>query len=124
MSSRRLAQAGDVLLAALAQNVPPGTEQQGTRPVIVIANPGRLGPQRFPVIVIVPLTTATGKWAEANPTLYPTLPAGAGGLPARSTVLLDQIQAVDATRVRKYFGTLEPVEYATLRQGIVQMLAL
>ena len=89
-----------------------------------MANPVISGPQRFPVIVIVPLTTATGSWAEANPTLYPTLSAGAGGLPQSSTVLLDQIQAVDATRVRKYFGTLEPEEYATLRQGIVKMLAL
>ena len=118
---RRLVQPGDVLLAQIAQNVPAGVEQQGTRPVVVVASPAALGPQRFAVVVIVPLTKATGEWVDNNPTLYPRLAAGQGGLPLNSTALIDHVQAVDATRVLKRYGTLDQEAYATIRTGLEQM---
>lgn len=119
---RRLAEPGDVLLAAIAQNVPPGVEQQGVRPVVVVGVPARLGPQRFPVIVIVPLTKASGPWVEINPTLYPRLTAGQGGLPLESTALIDHVQAVDATRVLKRYGTLEADAFRPILEGLEKML--
>ena len=118
---RRLVQPGDVLLAQIAENVPPGVEQQGTRPVVVVASPAALGPQRFGVVVIVPLTTATGAWVDGNPTLYPRLAAGQGGLPLSSTALVDHVQAVDATRVLKRYGTLDQEAYAPIKTGLEQM---
>lgn len=118
---RRLAAPGDVLLVEIAQNVPPGVEQQGARPVVVVASPAALGPQRFAVIVIVPLTKATGGWARDNPTLYPRLAAGQGGLPLESTVLIDHVQAVDATRALKRYGTLHADAYRPIQTGLEQM---
>lgn len=122
MSRERPVRPGDVLLAAIAENIPPGSEQQGARPVVVVANPATsTGPQRFDVIVIVPLTTATGPWATANPVLYPPLEPGQGGLPQRSTALLDHIQALDVKRVRKFYGSLDADGYQPIAHGLEQM---
>lgn len=118
---RRLTKPGDVLLAQIAQNLPPGVEQQGVRPVVVVAAPAHLGPQRFPIVVIVPLTKATGSWAESNPILYPRLRAGQGGLPLDSTAMIDHVQAVDATRVLKRYGTLENEAFAPIKTGLEKM---
>lgn len=115
---RRLARPGDVLLAQIAHNLPPGVEQQGVRPVVVVAAPAHLGPQRFPIVVIVPLTRATG---SCNPTLYPRLAAGQGGLPLDSTAMIDHVQAVDATRVLKRYGTLENEAFAAIKTGLEKM---
>lgn len=120
---RRLTKPGDVLLVAIPQNLPPGVEQQGVRPVVVVATPAQLGPQRFPVVVIVPLTKATGPWAASNPTLYPRLTAGQGGLPLDSTALIDHVQAVDATRVIKRLGALEGEALAPITTGLEKMFA-
>ena len=120
--TRRPVSPGDVLLARIAENVPPGHEQQGTRPVVVIASPSEIGPQRFPVVVVVPLTRAYGAWAKANPLLYPRLAAGQGGLPVESTALVDHVQAVDATRVLKRYGTLDDETSAPIRRGLERLL--
>jgi len=56
---------GDVVLITLPSHQPKGYEQEGKRPAIVV---GILdGELRYPVVLVVPLTTQTGKWAEANP---------------------------------------------------------
>jgi mRNA interferase MazF len=109
---------GDVLLVALPSHEPRGHEQEGVRPAIVIGIPW--GPVRYPVVIVVPLTTQSGIWARENPTLYFPLPAGAGGIPKASIVLIDQVRAVDVRRVRGYLGTLgeevfEPILNALLR---------
>jgi len=104
VGNRSLVEAGDVVLAALPSHSPSGREQEGTRPVVVAGVPPE--PLRYPVVVVVPLTTQRGTWAEANPAIYPTLEPGAGGLPAEPTVLLDQVRAIDARRVVQYLGTL------------------
>jgi mRNA interferase MazF len=118
---RRRVKPGDVLLAQIAQNLPPGSEQQGTRPVVVVAAPAQLGPQRFDVLVIVPLTRATGAWADNNPALYPRLTAGQGGLPLSSTAMIDHVQAIDAARVLKRYGTLEGEAFTAIRTGLEKL---
>jgi mRNA interferase MazF len=120
---RRFAKPGDVLLAQIPENVPPGNEQQGTRPVVVVATPSHLGPQRFAALVIVPMTKTTGSWAESNPTLYPRLEAGQGGLPSSSTAMIDHVQAIDATRVLKQYGTLEDETFNLIKTGLQKMFA-
>lgn len=114
---------GAVLLAQIADNLPPGSELQGTRPVIVVAVPEQIGPQRFPVLVVVPLTKATGRWVERNPVLYPRFKAGQGGLSLDSTALIDHVQAVDRTRVIKGYGYLTADEFAPIKVGLERMLA-
>ena len=112
---------GDVLFAAIPENVPPGVEQQGLHPAVVVATPSNTGPQRFNVLTIVPLTTATGPWIRGNPTLYPHLSAGQGGLNMDTTAMIDHVQAIDVTRVQKVYGTLTLDEFAPIKTGLEQM---
>ncbi|MBE3588159.1 MAG: type II toxin-antitoxin system PemK/MazF family toxin [Thermoanaerobacteraceae bacterium] len=110
---------GDTLLIALPSHDPRGHEQEGVRPVIVVGVPQ--GPMRFPVVIVVPLTTRSGPWANRNPALYLTLPPGAGGIPRASTVLIDQVRAVDARRVRAYLGTLEEAAFEPIRNSLLKI---
>ena len=64
-------------------------EQQGNRPAIIVGVP--LGTIRYPLVVLVPLTTQVGSWVEVNPKIYPVLSKGVGNLRQRSVVLLDQV---------------------------------
>ena len=114
---------GDVLRVRLPQRIPPGHEQEATRPAVVVGMPNRLGPPRFPLIIVAPLTTDRGQpWAAASPALYPQLPAGAGGLRGNSLVLLDQICALDPARVDGFMGALPHQAYQTIRDLLLRML--
>jgi mRNA interferase MazF len=95
-------------------------EQQGVRPAVVVGIPP--GETRYLLVVIAPLTTRIGQWAQQNPVIYPQLPAGTGGLTQNSVVLLDQIRAIDAQRIIKYIGSLAPKQYAPIAAGINQLL--
>ncbi len=114
---------GWVLRVNLAQRVPSGHEQEGLRPVIVVGLPSLAGQARYPVIVVVPLTTDRGqKWVHASPTLYPKIPSGVGGLPKDSIVLLDQIQIIDANRVVLKLGELKKAEMGPIAKGLKKIL--
>lgn len=54
----RAAVPGDVLLIALPSHDPKGHEQEGLRPAIVVGIPR--GPVRYPVVIVVPLTSKSG----------------------------------------------------------------
>lgn len=76
-----------------------GHEQGGRRPVLVIQND--IGNQFSPVTIVAPLTTAFSS------RVYPTevrVAAGTGGLPEASSVLLNQIKAIDKTRLETRIG--------------------
>lgn len=109
---------GDVLLARLPQLTPPGSEQSGTRPVLVVALPNRLGVPRYPMVIAAPMTTQLGGWVIGSPDLYPVLHAGVGGLIRASVVMLDHLRGVDAYRILKPLGTLSEGEYAPIRERL------
>ena len=113
---------GDLVLVALPIHNPPGREQQGTRPAVVVGVPS--GEMRYPIVAIAPLTTATGSWSSNNPTLYPLLEAGVGDLYRSSIVLLPQVRGIDVRRVVRYLGTLTSEEYAPIREGLTQLFGL
>ncbi|HAG08004.1 MAG TPA: hypothetical protein DCK87_00305 [Desulfotomaculum sp.] len=46
---------GDILLIALPSHDPSGHEQEGVRPAIAVGVPQ--GHVRYPVVIVVPLTT-------------------------------------------------------------------
>jgi mRNA interferase MazF len=71
-------QRGDIVVALFPQQIPSMHEQQGTRPAIIVGVP--FGKVRYPLIVVVPLTTQIGQWAEANSAIYLVLQKGAGNL--------------------------------------------
>jgi len=76
-----------------------GHEQGGWRPVLVIQND--IGNQFSPTTIVAPLTTAFSS------RVYPTevrVEAGAGGLPQASSVLLNQIKAIDKDRLEERIG--------------------
>jgi mRNA interferase MazF len=78
-----------LLWADLGPRLPPGHEQQGGRPVLLVGVPSKLGPARFPMLIVAPVTSDRDQpWAQSAPTLYPRLEVGVGGLPRSSLVLL------------------------------------
>jgi mRNA interferase MazF len=121
--ARDILSVGDVIVAALPEQVPPGREQQGYRPVIVVGVPEALGTLRYAMLLVIPLTTYRGQqWAIASPALYPVLVAGEGALPTRSIALLDQVRSLDKTRISRYMGTLTSEQYQPILNGLSKMI--
>lgn len=91
---------GDVYLAILDPT--QGSEQSGTRPVIIVS--------RDPinatsvVVIIVPVTSRTNKSH-----IYPShveMKVGEGGLTADSVALCEQVRAIARSRLQKHLGHL------------------
>lgn len=113
---------GDVLLVSLPVHTPAGHEQEGLRPAVVVAAPAL--EMRYPLVIIVPLTTQSGPWTERNPAVYPSLSAGTGGLTRSSVVLIDQVRALDLRRAPAYIGSLAPEEVARSQAGLRLLFGL
>lgn len=107
---------GDVVIVEVPAHAPGGREQEGIRPAVVAGAP--VGPLRFPLLMVVPLTTACGAWQTANPVTYPPIPAGTAGLPKLSIALTDQLRAIDRQRLRAYVGALTAAEYGPIHAAI------
>jgi len=122
MRERRLS-VGDIILISLPQHLPAGHEQSGLRPAIVAGLPDILGKPRYPILFVVPLTTRIGQWARKNPQLYPILTAKTGGVPQKSAILLDQLRAVDASRVSGCIGAVERKMAKYIQNQLMKMIA-
>ena len=107
---------GDVLWADLPQRHPHGHEQAGRRPVVVVAVPETIQPIPYRLLVVVPVTRTRLKGP-----LFPTIPAGAGGLPSESTALTNQVLSLDAVRLVGRLGRLSPEEYKDI-EGAFRLL--
>lgn len=115
----------DIVIASFPESDPQGHEQVGTRPAVVLGLPRSLGKPRFDLVLLAPMTTAkTQSWAKRSPKLYPVLESGAGGLPAPSLVLLDQVRVLDSERIGRHVGTLTTEQYAPILEGVKAMLEL
>ena len=92
---------GDVFMANLEPR--EGSEQGGTRPVVVVS---RDAINRFsPVVVICSITDAGNKKK-----IYPShvkVAAGTAGLKLDSIVVCEQIRAISKTRLRSQLGKFE-----------------
>ncbi len=78
---------------------------------------------RFPMVLLVPLTSANPSretWASTGASLYPRQAAGAGGgaIVVDSFALLDQVSAIDATRVTAVRGKLDAAEVQPILDGL------
>lgn len=90
-----------VFLADLNPTI--GSEQRGTRPVMVVSDEefNRL----MPVVTILPITSLKkGRRVYPNEAL---LPAGSGGLDMESLVLAHQIRTIAKERLVTQLGTIE-----------------
>ena len=117
----KLPAVGDVYVALLPTRVPPGHEQHGHRPVVVV---GRPEPARFPMVIAIPLSSRVGAWQPANPGLYPILAVGSGGLVRESVALIDHVQGVDERRLVSWLGALTLAEQQPLADGLRLVLGL
>jgi mRNA interferase MazF len=92
---------GDIYQADL--NPTQGSEQFGTRPVVIVSRDAIN--EHSPVIIIVPITGA-----ENKSRLYPThvqLGAGIGGLAKDSIAVTEQVRAIAKTRLKTNIGQLK-----------------
>jgi len=110
---------GDVILISLPTHNPKGHEQEGIRPAIVVGVPK--GAVRYPVIIVVPLTTWSGSWTRKNPSLYPFILQGTAGITRDSIALLDQVRAVDVQRVQYYLGSLEKEQFNPIKRNLLRI---
>ena len=83
---------GDIYYADLSPVV--GSEQGGTRPVIVLQN--NTGNRFYPTIIVAPFTSNKGK--KMLPT-HLLMKSEETGLPKDSIVLLEQVRSIDKSRM-------------------------
>ena len=91
---------GDIYYAEL--NPVVGSEQGGTRPVLIISN--NTGNRYSPTVIIAAITGKTHTKAKL-PTH--TEVKEFKGLDRDSVILLEQIRTIDKQRLRDYLGTLD-----------------
>ena len=90
---------GDLYYAELDPIV--GSEQAGTRPVLVVSND--IGNQYSPVIVIVPITSRRIGKKQLPTHVEVRIPEL---LKNDSTALTEQIRTIDKLRLKEYIGSL------------------
>jgi mRNA interferase MazF len=77
-----------------------GSEQGGTRPVLVIQND--VGNRHSPTIIVAPITTQVKKtWLPTHVEVPPFW-----GLPEQSMAMLEQVRTIDKSRFGDYVGCL------------------
>ena len=94
----RQTQRGDIYYANLAPVV--GSEQGGTRPVLVIQN--NIGNNHSTTIIVAAIT---GYVKGKHQPTHVRLKGAACGLFRVSTVLLEQIRTIDKSRLAEYMGS-------------------
>lgn len=121
--TEQILQIGDVITAKFPSQNPSGREQEGYRPAIVVGIPSRLGKLRFPLVLVIPMTTDRGQeWADINPNLYVRFSAGVANLKSPSIALLDQVRAIDVSRIVAYRGSLTPQQYEAIAESLQKII--
>ena len=95
----RMIKRGDIFYAEL--NPVIGSEQGGTRPVLVISND--IGNKYSPTVIIAPITSRTHTKAKL-PTH--TEVKNFDKLDKDSIILLEQIRTIDKQRLKQYVGMI------------------
>ena len=90
---------GDIFYAEL--NPVIGSEQGGTRPVLVISN--NTGNRHSPTVIIAPITSRTH--TKAKPPTH-TEVKDFEKLYKDSIILLEQIRTIDKQRLKQYIGMM------------------
>ena len=102
---------GDIYFADLDPVI--GSEQGGKRPVLLIQND--LGNRFSPTVIILPLTSRTGK--KPLRTHVPVAPPQ-GGITKPSIILCEQVRTVEKSRLIKHLGTLPPEKMALVERAL------
>ena len=102
---------GDVYMAGLDPVV--GSEQGGTRPVVIIQND--TGNRHAPTVIAVPVTSSGGK--PRLPT-HALLPCGDGGLWRDSIALCEQVRTLEKSRLGRRLGALGPQSLRAVERAL------
>lgn len=96
-----------------------GSEQGGSRPVVVIQN--NSGNRHAPTLIVAMITSKTSKNGQL-PTHY--LLKENPALDEPSVVLLEQLRTIDKRRVREYLGRTSKGEMLAIDKALVKSLSL
>lgn len=108
---------GDVFLVSLDPVI--GSEQGGTRPVLVVQND--VGNQHSPVTIVASVTTKS----FAKPYLTNvSLPRAVSGLRHDSTVMLNQLRTIDRRRLVRWLAHLDSAVLERVDEALRISLAL
>lgn len=102
---------GDLYSACLDPVV--GSEQGGTRPVLVVQND--VGNRYSPTVIVLAVT------GQINKTRLPThvaIEARGNGLMKDSVILAEQIRTLDKRRLRERIGTVSPETMEKVSQAL------
>ena len=107
---------GDIYIANL--NPFRGSEQGGTRPVLVLQNND--GNYYCPTLIVAPLSSKLKK--TDLPTHF--LLEKGGGLATDSIVELEQIKTIDKSRVKRYVGKITLEQMSGVEDAIRESLGM
>ena len=108
---------GDICYAEL--NPVVGSEQGGTRPVLIISND--IGNSHSPTVIIAAITGRTQTKAKL-PTH--TEVKDVEGLDRDSIILLEQIRTIDKQRIKNHMGTMPDNIMARVDKALAISLAM
>ena len=108
---------GDIYYAEL--NPVIGSEQGGTRPVLIISND--IGNRHSPTVIVAAITSRVHTNAK-----LPTHTAirDFEGLNKDSIILLEQIRTIDKKRLQEYIGMLSESEMARVDKALAISVSL
>ena len=107
---------GDIYIANL--NPFKGSEQGGTRPVLVLQNND--GNFYCPTLIVAPLSS---KLKKPNQPTHFLLKKGRG-LMTDSIVELEQIKTIDKCRIQRYIGKITPEQMSGVEEAIQKSLGM
>lgn len=110
---------GQIIRAQFPLRRPQGHEQEGLRPALVISDPTNQQALESPMLIVAPITSQTKK----SGVLRVLLGVGDGGLTEESTILCDQLTAIDVSRIRGYYGRLEGEKFKEAQTAMKAALA-
>ncbi len=105
---------GEVYWATLAPR--SGSEQQGTRPVIIVSHDAFNQIPGWRSVIVVPVSTSTAQ-ARRGPTAV-ALQKGTGGLKADSVALCHQVTTLDRAKLTQKLGTLPEQLLTAVGEGL------
>ncbi len=105
---------GEVYWADLAPR--SGSEQQGTRPVIIFSHDAFNQTPNWRSIIVVPISTSTAQAGRGLTAVL--LPQGAGGLARESVALCHQVTTLDRSKLIRRIGALSPDQLRQIETGL------
>lgn len=108
---------GDIYYADL--NPVIGSEQGGTRPVLVISND--IGNKHSPTVIIAAIASRVLTKKKLPTHFYL---GGVEGLPENSIILFEQLRTIDKRRLKEYMGMIDSKQILAADKSLLISLGL